>query len=585
MLLACLAYANSFDASFQFDDDHVIQFNPGIRGLHAFWQHLAFQMNRPLLFLSFTLNYMVGGLDPTGYHVVNLALHLANAALVAILSMVVLTGGCGIDPGEARRGAWLAAALFAVHPAATEAVTYISSRSSLLVTTAYLISVLAALRSLGREGLARSGLRGLSLLSFVAAMATKELALSLPLMLPFVLWVLPWPGRSAGRVRDATGLVVALVALFVAAASLRVLIGPVRAPFVTWSLESHLLTQAGSWPTYLRIALLPVGLNVDHDVPLAQGWGLRQTAGTTLLVVAAMTALLARRRRPWVSFALGWFGIALAPTCLIPLQDHIAERRLYLPMAGACVGLSLELVRLARRARPAWLGWVPIGLLLTLGVVGTHVRNRAWQDPETLWSDAARKSPHKARPEARLGHAMLEAGRETDALVHLGRALELDPDDVAARRDRIAILRAAGRIAEAEADAVALARVEPDRPGPWQLVAELALERGDAARALDVLRENELREPLQRDTLLTEARAWVALGRPERARAVLERSMRRWPDDAREQRALGYLELGLGRTGPARAAFERALELEPGSREAMDRLEDLSREASEDVQS
>ena len=105
------------------------------------------------------------------------------------------------------------------------------------------------------------------------------------------------------------------------------------------------------------------------------------------------------------------------------------------------------------------------------------------------------------------------------------------------------------------------------------------------ARALDVLRENELREPLQRDTLLTEARAWVALGRPERARAVLERSMRRWPDDAREQRALGYLELGLGRTGPARAAFERALELEPGSREAMDRLEDLSREASEDVQS
>ncbi len=188
-LVGLIAYSNSFDCSFHFDDVPTIEENIAIRNLSNVEDWWGFYHSRPIGYLSFALNYHFNKLDVWGYHLVNLVIHIVNAILVWWL--VILTMATPVmrgQPIEKHKGmmALFTALLFVSHPLATQSVTYIVQRLASLATLFYLLSL--ALYVKGRLGENNKDKRillfyGGSILCAVLGMLTKEIVFTLPFVL------------------------------------------------------------------------------------------------------------------------------------------------------------------------------------------------------------------------------------------------------------------------------------------------------------------------------------------------------------------------------------------------------------------
>ena len=428
-----VAYSNTFRVPFQFDDRYHIAAKPFVRDVGAFFDPAraerfaadhAFRV-RTIGYLTFAVNYRLHGDDVTGYHVVNLAIHLLNALLVYMLAALTFrTPKMKDTPLRDFRGrvALFSALLFAVHPLQTEAVTYIVQRLASLTTLFYLLGVVLYARCRIASEDSPSVLRPLpwyllSLLSAVLAMRTKEIAFTLPLTIG--LYESLFFGGKPGK--RALALIPFLLTMLII--PLRILgaggqvgewIGDVsRATRVGTALSrsEYLSTQFRVIVTYLRLLFFPVGQNLDYDYPVFASVRNPEVFLSFLLLVslAAFAAYLLSRARGTssagrlVSFGVFWFFIALSvESGVIPIPDVIFEHRVYLPSAGFFIA-AVTLVfmgaqRLGRRRR----GYETLAVAILVAVVvaltaATYARNGVWRSETTLWEDVMKKSPRKAR--------------------------------------------------------------------------------------------------------------------------------------------------------------------------------------------
>ncbi len=580
--LTCVSYWNSLWGEFVYDDLHTVRENLGIRGFAAFWGYISQQFHRPLLMLSFAANYELGGLDPFGYHLTNLALHVIDVLLVLAFARAAFARTLPAETADLghARAAWLAAAIFALHPVQTEAVSYVASRSSVLSTTFILAAVLTYLRELDARGALRAFWRGLGVAWFLAAMATKEIALATPFLLVLVDRTL---AREPGKVRswrESLRGVTPHLGLLAAGAAIRIMIQhAVRTPDITWSVLDHWRTELGVWLRYPQLVIFPVNLNVDPAIPLARAWSWREQVGAAALVVAIAGAVLASRRRPLVTLGAGWFLLALAPTSLIPLQDFIAERRLYLAMAGPTLLAGWALARLGTDARWSRAASVATLALLTWLAIGTVARNRAWATPLALWTDTVRKSPDKARPHGNLATALAQRGQLDAALAHYERALALNPELVEYRIDRASLYRIQGRYDEAlaELDRVIAERSPDDRltAAAWHQVGEVRLAQRDYDGALEVFQTNAARKIVHPETFLRIGRIYYLRGDLAKAETAFLESVHRWFWDSAGHRALAFVYYRTGREKDAIRELEDAIAVEPQDREAAAALAEI----------
>jgi tetratricopeptide (TPR) repeat protein len=403
------AYANAFGGSFQFDDFNVIVRQPAVHSLAAWWDSMP--GIRPLLKLSYALSWNAGGGSALAFHGVNVALHAANVLLVwAILRE--LWGRMGI--GDAPLAAFAGALLFALHPAHTEAVTYVSGRSVSMMACFYLASVLAYLREAPRW---------ISPVLFAAALATKEVAATLPaalLLCEALDQRRPFDLRAALRRQAAHWAL--LASGFAAMAMLPRYREMLETSLALRGLKEQLALQAAAIARHAGVLVLAVPPNIDPEVPFMPtvvGWAI-------LAAIAAGFALL--RVQPWTALALLWFFLHLAPTnSLLARADAVNDRQLYLASIGplALAGLAIALM-------PRWRA---TALVLAAAVLGaaTLARNTDYRSEAALWSDTTRKSPGSARAWNNLGYAFQLEGRREEARAAYERALALDPDDLKAR--------------------------------------------------------------------------------------------------------------------------------------------------------
>jgi tetratricopeptide (TPR) repeat protein len=402
------AYANAFGGSFQFDDFNVIVRQPAVHTLAAWWDSMP--GIRPLLKLSYALSWSAGG-GTLAFHAVNIALHAANV-LLAWAILRELWGRMGV--GEARVAAFAGALLLAVHPAHTEAVTYISGRSVSLMAFFYLASVLAYLRGAPQW---------LSPALFAAALATKEVAVTLPaalLLCEALDQRRPFDLRAALRRQAAHW---ALLAVGLAAmAMLPRYREMLETSLALRGLKEQLALQAAAITRHAGVLALAVPPNIDPEVPFVPGvigWAILAAIGVGL-------ALL--RVQPWYAFALLWFFLHLAPTnSILPRADAVNDRQLYLASLGplALAGLALTLM-------PRWRAAAMVVAAVVLGAA-TLARNQDYRTELTLWSDTTRKSPGSARAWNNLGYAYQLAGRREEACAAYARALQLDGEQLRAR--------------------------------------------------------------------------------------------------------------------------------------------------------
>ncbi len=592
--LVVLAYANTLETSFHYDDIPSILEKPWIRGLDKIPQFITSFSERPVVILSFNLNYAISGFEVWSYHAFNLLFHWAVVLLVYRLARCAGPRD-GEEPGDpaARVPAlpFLAAALFALHPLNTQAVTYISSRSSLLATGFYLGALLFSVAALDADRGRRwkraafwAGAAG----CFSLGLLTKLIVITLPVMLflfhyyfrsrePFFRW-------AGTRLRWLLGIGLPLLAGGVYQQYFAG--GLLRTQPTDYTGLAYFLTQVFVIPfEYFRKMLFPFNLSIDPHLRILELWPrLCIAAGSVVLAVylAAWWAVSRRKAggrdrparglsRDRVGFALAWILITLLPTSsFVPLLDPVAEHRTYLPMAGfallAAAGLDSALRRW-RLLRPVGVplggAWVPLAVLGCFAAT-VLVRNGVWKNEITLWSDAKAKAPALVRPYNNVGEAYDRRGLYDQAIAEFEAALQLQPDYFYALNNLGNIYGKKKQYGKAIRYFQKALEQKPDYPPAYYNLAKALHLTGRPAKAMDAYRTALRFNPHFEQARFNLANLALQLGRVDEAIEHFQKFLEMQPRNPRARFALGNAYAAKGRQEDARRQYRLAIEAEPG---------------------
>jgi tetratricopeptide (TPR) repeat protein len=400
--VAALAYLPSLWGVFHFDDYNVIVHYPTVHSWDALFERAGLGV-RPLLKASYTLNWTLGG----GFSLLNIALHAMNAAFLFLVGDALFRN---------RRAALIAALLFALHPAATEAVTYISGRSSSLMAVFYLGAILVYLR--GAHWIFSTAL-------FVMAVATRETAVTLPAAL--LLCDLCRTERPDWReiVRRQWPHWTLLLAGGVFLLFNQRYFDLIAYGYGERSLADNLITQVGG-VSYLALRLISLqDYNIDPALPTLTEWTPALRFQAAMFLVLFLLAAVNLRRHRWLSFGILWFFLQLAPTnSIVPRLDVANDRQLYLASWGLFLAICVHLRNIPRA--------VTAGALLLFAATSV-ARQMDYRSEIRLWESSVALAPWNARGHNNLGFAYQAAGRIEDARREYRAALLFDPRHQKAR--------------------------------------------------------------------------------------------------------------------------------------------------------
>jgi tetratricopeptide (TPR) repeat protein len=483
-LAALLAYGGALDGDFVYDDHGSVFGNP--RVALGDWWGMAFGpdhtslANRPFACLTIVANHALRGMDAWSFRVGNLVLHIGCAwLLLGVVRRCLLApnlhGRC-----TAARATWTAAAvatLWACHPLGADAVTYITQRSTLLMSAGLLGCLYGVLR---HAQTSRVRWRVLAVLSMALGMASKEDLVAGPLLVVLFERAFLLPSWSALRTHRRFHLALASTWLVLLGC---VLAGPANSTvgfdsLVKVSSLEWLGTQAGVIVHYLQVSVWPHALRGVYDWGIVRELGPAVAPGLVVLGLLAFT-LWQWRQRPWLGWLGAMFFLLLAPTSsVMPIvTEVVAERRMYLPMLFVLVPAVLVIARVvdtaAIRVRPV------IGLRAVLFAAATLVPvtaaiavTRAYAPTFTtgarFWTDAYHKNALTNRSllvaTILSGYARVldQQGRADESLSMLERAMACEHKVNVVVMNYAVALRARGRLADAERALRQLLHDEPD---------------------------------------------------------------------------------------------------------------------------
>ncbi len=430
-----LAYGNSFGGQYFLDDYGCVIGNETIGQLWPAAEEIPHGLQRRHIGrLSLWLNYKIGGLDPFGYHVVNLLIHLSVGLLLFDLVRRTLRLP-GVDARLQRSSGPLAFAIalfWLVHPLQTESVTYVIQRLESLVSFFYLGCLYCVLRGVSAR---RPAWCLLAVSSFWFGVATKEIIVTAPLvLLLYDRAFLAGSWREVWQKRWGIYLAMAPVVIWMGlvlaggpSADGRVSAGFQLEEVTPWQ---YLMTQAGVILHYLKLAVLPLGQCLDYGWPLVDEFADAALPG--LLVLGLLGACgFAWSKWPRLAMLGLAFFLVLAPTSsIMPIEDRAFEHRMYLALAAITALVVLASWYVLDR-------WVPWRLAPALAVVSaasllvalTVSRNELYCDPIAMWQNVLETAPHNARAHCNLGSAYCRDWQFDRGEPHLRRAVQLDPSD------------------------------------------------------------------------------------------------------------------------------------------------------------
>jgi Flp pilus assembly protein TadD len=537
VFVAFEVYGPALHGPFLFDDRYLPFFAPGWASApFGVWIHGM----RPLLMTTFWLNFQISQTDAFWYHVFNVAFHVGNAVLIWLIVARVLEWA-GVDAGPRRILSLFSGVLFLVHPVQTEAVAYVASRSEnlsvLLFNAALALFVYRRPVAIGWRTAAAI------LVLFVAACLTKEHAAVLPALL--LLTDYYWnPGFTLEGMRRNWRLYAPIVAgVGVAAFSIsRVLRTASTAGFAIKDLSwyEYFFTQCRAIWIYLRMFVLPYGLNVDHEFAVSRSV-VDHGAITGMLALAGVSvaAWIYRRRLPLASY--GWFAflILLAPTSsFVPIRDLLAERRLYLPFIGLLL-ITCEFLRRVRASRPVLAG--ALACVSAVFAFAAYQRNNVWSDPVELWKDAAGKSPQKSRPAFQLAYAYYAEGRCAEAAGEYEKASRLEKPDYALYVDWALACDCAQK-PDAALDKLRQALALEKTAHAYATMAKVYAEQNRRDEALAALAEAEKVDPKFETTYVYRGNVYLMANEYARAAAEFRRALALNPADINARNGLDMAE-------------------------------------------
>jgi len=455
-ILACITlpliiYSDSLHAPFIFDDIPKIVENPDIKNISQLKTKLiypylkefnSFNRNdpsRPLTYLTYALNYRLSNLNTFGYHIVNVVLHGLTVIMIFLLVRRMLFLGGKTNSALIPS---IVALLFAVHPVNSSAVSYIFARSDIIATFFYLFSILSFSYTVEN----RRWIYYLSLLGFVLAILSKQIAVALPAAVLifdyFFMSDCQFKKTFERRYYHLWFWSLLLIYLIWRYYYLGG-IGDLEATS-TADTYSYLITQPYIILKYLSLLIVPTGLSIDHLITMSNSvFETRVFLSIIALIgILFMSLWLLRREKTVLSkvilFSILWFFITLSPTSsFFPTTAAMADNRLYLPGFGFCLVLVLAYQYIFKfewgdnfkSKKGAVFVTILSAHIIVLSIL-TWDRNKIYVNPVLAWEDVVSNYPNRkstSRAYINLGNLYREKKNYQLAFSNYSKALELNP--------------------------------------------------------------------------------------------------------------------------------------------------------------
>ncbi|MCX7626494.1 MAG: tetratricopeptide repeat protein [Candidatus Sumerlaeaceae bacterium] len=437
LLLAAVAlYAPTVRYGFVWDDTYFLVRNTTIRSwstwLDDFRSGQAYaamfdpRFFRPVRNWTYRLDWQIAKLNPAWWHVHNVALHAANTVLVFFLLRIVLrlsisSSSTRHDDFPTNAFSFVAALAWSFHPVQTESVCWIKSRDELLFTFFALIALVSSYSSgVSPQPVWRRRMFAVSAGSAMLAFLSKEMAVSLPLLLAFTAWLFARHYRLRRRLMILAGVFAVEAALYVILRH-RVLGSTAMCGYLTGSFVLEMLTMLRAFAHYLALTVWPRTLVADysHFEPTRFFFDQRCWVALGVLSGVIKLAYSFRHKAPLIWGGVAWFFISLLPVSnVIPTMQFLAERFLYFPLIGAAITFVgfLDLAKRTnfflpssrRRGEPAvmpafrsWVQSVLVAVVAAAAVVvlagRTALRMGVWHDELSLYAATLQDAPRNWR--------------------------------------------------------------------------------------------------------------------------------------------------------------------------------------------
>ncbi len=456
--LTWLAYYESLDVVFHFDDIPFIQENQSVRNLGQLIQEMIhpFNSGRAIPLLTFHLNYVLHEFEVQGYHFVNICIHGINGFLVYLLVLralaVTYTSSSNWRSDKERSSliqltAYSVATLFVVHPLLTASVTYITQRSGQLATTFYVLafwSYLQARLYAEKQTWKKAIIWGL-LTVFCYWLAYKSKSMALTWLLIPVFYEIATRVKDPKRLRPFLKVGVAMLGVFVLLvigyfSRTHYLSGNYFVGFnseTLWGPFEHWQAMSRAMVEYMKFMVLPLPqwLNIDHDFTISHhtiDW-VAMLAFFGHISLLGFGLFIAKKGHPLIVMGIGWIYISMGPYIIVPERDLLVEYKAYLPTVGWMLILADLLFWLYQKPKLLRPLAAVIVVCLVLGFFGTKQRNAAYATTASVWKDAISKAPYKARTLHNLGFAYADEGHYSAARVYFQKSLQMSPGFVLAR--------------------------------------------------------------------------------------------------------------------------------------------------------
>ena len=586
--LGFIVYSNTFHCSFHFDDQALIVGNNAIKDIQDLQSIWNFLPCRFVFYLSLALNYHFYQLNVFSYHLVNLGVHVVSAILVWWLTLLTLSTpvmkGNKITQ-HANLIALFTGLIFVSHPVQTQGITYIMQRAASMATLFYLLALGLYVKSrlLGEQkstaGLGKIYYIG-SFITTIVAMFTKEITITLPLMImlyefSFLKTKKSFDWKSITPILLTIGIIPLTMFMTKSNNALssqemhRALEG--STDISSWH---YLLTQFRVIVTYLRLLILPLNQNIDYDYSVSQSL-FELATFISLLFLASILFLAVRLFSKYrlVSFSIFWFFLALLPeSSIFPIKDVIFEHRLYLPLVGYSIFLVSGLYYLFGKNTITAMA-VVLTIVIGCNSVLTYQRNKVWKDEFTLWDDAVRKSPHKARPYSNRGEVYLGQSKFTEAMSDFNRAIELDPNYADAYYNRGNTYYYTHKLNQAVADYNRVIELDPNySKGVYNNRGVIyAAENNPTQAIVDFTRAIEI-NPVDAGSYNNRGHMYDKQGNFIQAMSDYNKAIELDPDFADAYNNRGTSFASQGNFTQAMVDFNKVIELDPKFAEAYDNL-------------
>jgi protein O-mannosyl-transferase len=584
-----IVFWNSLPAPFTFDDDHAIVVNEQIRHISTSLSRTergSPLAGRPLVSLTFAINYALGELNVRGYRLVNIAIHVLNALLLfAIAARTLRVRGVA----NAAELAFAIALLWMVHPLVTEPVDYVSQRTELMMTTFFLLTVYlgGSARARNRSAGGTRPMYGIrptvAVICCALGMACKETMVVAPIVVllydrTFTFGSFREALQRRGRYYAALCATWLVLVMLLWSSPRGDSAGFTGSSVSPWT---YLLDQSVMIVRYLRLALWPRRLVLDYGEP--PHVTLSEVAPYVLAVAVLLAgAVVAFVRNSPLGFLGAWFFLTLAPTSsIMPISTEVgAERRMYLPLMGV-VTLALAPVArafMARASRSAshkglrhgFVGAFILAPVAFLLCVATYQRNAEYRSGLTLWQTVLDRWPPHARVHRNLAAELKLANRRDEEIEHLRAAVK----DLPELRNVLGLeLLALGRNMEAADEFRIYLRDHPRDADAWSNLGNALDALGRSAEALDAFTRAVDVDPNNGLSQRNLALQYLQKNDFDNAVAHAREGVRLTPGDPDAHSLLGLALIGQQKADEAIAEFRTSLRLQPTNNDASGYLE------------